>query len=877
MLPQSVPAGLAEHYRVDREIGRGGFATVYLAHDVRHDRPVALKLLHADVAAAVGHERFKQEIRLAARLQHPHILGVFDSGETDGRLWFTMPFIEGESLRHRLSRQRQLSVDEALKYGREVAEALAHAHRHGVVHRDIKPENILISGGHALVADFGIARTLQGDAALTGTGVVVGTPSYMSPEQAANDRSVDARSDVYSLGCVLYEILAGEPAFSGPTAQVVLSRVLTETPRPLRNVRLTISPATEAMIAKAMARVPADRFASADEFRLELERVAGESRTLTPSLTAAATIPVPAAPPAARAFSKTAIWMSMTAVAIVLIAAGLWWALRPVPPAGVRRLAVLPFENLGGPEDEYFADGITDEVRAKLSGVPGLQVTARSSAIQYKKTIKKPSEIGRELGVDYLLSGTVRWQNATNASGSIRRVRVNPELIRVSDSTAAWEQAFDTDLNDVFAVQTDIASRVAKALNVAIGAGAREQLEAKPAANSAAYDAFLRGELLSRNMTVNLAVPLRQAIVEYEKAVTLDPAFAQAWAQMSRAVCSIAATNSKQEDIDRCRESAERAVALAPSRPLSRLALGTYYRIVVRDMDKALEQFTLGLQASPTNAELLAASAIVERSKGRFEVALAHLQLASQLDPRSVLAAQNLARTYHEVHRHPEAQREYARALSLSPTVAIVQARVTDYLSQGDLKGARAEIAAAVARGDEKSVIVHFATFQEMMWVLPDDLRARVVDLKPADFDNDHGMWALKVGNTYRLMGDDAKARSYGEIAAAAYADVVKKFPNDAQQQELFGRALALAGKRTEAIQAGERSLTLRGALDAVNGPYYKYQVARICIQSGQYDRALDIIEPVLAAPGDFTPAWLRIDPIFAPLRGNPRFERMIQ
>src|SRR6187200_656216 len=205
MPERSVPVGLAEHYRVEREIGRGGFAAVYLAHDVRHDRPVALKLLHADVAAAVGHERFKQEIRLAARLQHPHILGVLDSGETDGRLWFTMPFVEGESLRQRLSRDRQLSIDEALRFGREVAEALDYAHRHGVIHRDIKPENILISGGHALVADFGIARTMQGDAALTGTGVVIGTPAYMSPEQASNDRPADARSDIYSLACVIYE------------------------------------------------------------------------------------------------------------------------------------------------------------------------------------------------------------------------------------------------------------------------------------------------------------------------------------------------------------------------------------------------------------------------------------------------------------------------------------------------------------------------------------------------------------------------------------------------------------------------------------------------------------------------------------------------
>jgi len=875
MPERSIPGGLAEHYRVEREIGRGGFAAVYLAHDVRHDRPVALKLLHADVAAAVGHERFKQEIRLAARLQHPHILGVLDSGETDGRLWFTMPFVEGESLRDRLSRDRQLSIDEALRFGREVAEALDYAHRHGVIHRDIKPENILISGGHALVADFGIARTLQGDAALTGTGVVIGTPAYMSPEQASNDRPVDARSDVYSLGCVLYEILAGEAPFSGPTAQLVLSRVLTETPRPLRSVRHSLSPATEAMIAKAMARVPADRFATAEEFRAELDRAVTEVRSITPAHTAAVTVPATGVVSTPAPASKRVVWIAAAVGAVVVIAGVTWFALRPAAPSGLQRLAVLPFENLGAPEDEYFADGITDEVRGKLATVPGLHVTARSSVIEYKKTTKKPAEIGRDLGVDYLLTGTVRWQNSSG--GGVRRVRVSPELIRVSDSTAAWGQPFDTEMRDVFNVQADIASRVASALDVAIGAGARAQLEEKPTTNAGAYDAFLRGEELSQNATASDATVLRKAITEYEKSVTLDPSFGLAWAQLSRVACRRASTAPTEEDVDRCRTGAERSVALGPNRPESRLALGGYHRYVTRDLDKALEQYTLGLQASPTNVDLLAASAGIERSRGRFEEALAHLQLASQLDPRNLTAAQNLARTYHDLHRHSEAQREYERAMALAPgNLSVLQQRVTDYLSQGDLAGARALIAAALGRTDAKKLMVRFATFQEMMWVLPEDMWPRIVELQPTDFDNDRGMWALKVGNTHRLMGNDAKARSYGEMSAAAYAEVAKKFPDDPQQQELLGRALALAGQRTDAMQYGERSLALRAtALDAVNGPYYKYQVARIFIQSGKYDRAIDLIEQVLAVPGDVTPAWLRIDPIFAPLRGNPRFDRI--
>jgi serine/threonine-protein kinase len=248
----SLAQALGAQYRLERELGRGGFATVFLAHDLRHDRPVALKVLHPEVAASLGADRFKQEVRLAARLQHPHIVGVFDSGEADGQLWFTMPFVEGESLRHRLDRERQLPVPEALRLTREVAGALDFAHRHGVIHRDIKPENILLSDGHALVADFGIARAL-GAGALTQTGMLIGTPTYMSPEQASGSNT-DARTDVYALGCVLYEMLVGEPPFAGPTAAAILTRAMTETPRPIKATRPAITPATEAIVAQAMAR-----------------------------------------------------------------------------------------------------------------------------------------------------------------------------------------------------------------------------------------------------------------------------------------------------------------------------------------------------------------------------------------------------------------------------------------------------------------------------------------------------------------------------------------------------------------------------------------------------------------------------------------------
>ena len=394
----------ARSTRLERELGRGGFATVFLAQDRRHDRPVALKVLHPEIAASLGADRFKQEIRLAARLQHPHILSVHDSGEANGQLWFTMPFVEGESLQRRLDRERQLSVPDALRVAREVAGALDFAHRHDVIHRDIKPGNILLSDGHALVADFGIARAL-GAGALTQTGMLIGTPTYMSPEQASGS-NIDARTDVYALGCVLYEMLVGEPPFAGPTAAAILTRAMTETPRPIR-------PRASGGHARGRGhRGPRDRPRARRSVRFGGGVRAGAraggrrdaddavARDARDSCASPRSIRVVVAGDA-RGKSRR---QSLVAIAVGAFA---WSRYQPVN-ASTRRLAVLPFENLGAAADDYFADGITDEVRGKLAVLPGLQVTARASAAQYRKAASKgPEQIGRELGVEYLLTGTV--------------------------------------------------------------------------------------------------------------------------------------------------------------------------------------------------------------------------------------------------------------------------------------------------------------------------------------------------------------------------------------------------------------------------------------------------------------------------------------
>jgi serine/threonine-protein kinase len=855
---------LAGRYHIEREIGRGGMATVYRAHDTHHDRPVALKVLHPELAASLGVERFQREIRLAARLQHPHILGVYDSGETDGYLWFTMPFVEGESLRDRLTRERQVPIADAVRITREVALALDLAHRHGVVHRDIKPENILLSDGQAMLADFGIARALSGgnEDNLTATGISIGTPSYMSPEQAAGEKAaIGAQTDIYSLGCVLFEMLAGEPPFTGPTMQAVIARVMTETARPLDVVRPAVSRQLAGAVAQALAKTPADRPATAGDFARLLESTA--------ALPATASLPTQARRPWA--------WL---AAAVLVVVAGVATVMTISKRGGTSpneyRVAVLPFENAGSTDDQYFADGMTDEVRSRLSAIRGLRVTARASSSQYRRSSKSPREIARELGVEYLLSGTVRWSKTNGVS----RVRVTPELTDVSNLQTRWSQPYDTVMSDVFQIQASIASKVAEALNVALAPPVRVEIARPSTSNLDAYDEFLKGEQITNSVGTNDAVVLGKGVEHYERAVQLDSTFVRAWSALARARSLIDGAGPTKEGVERARIAAERTVQLARDRSEARLAMGSYLQYIKVDFVGAREQFLAGLEHDPNNAELLASLASIERSLGKFDDALNHARQATLVDPRSVSSARRVAQLYHDQRRYTEELAAWDRALALAPReLGLIQGKAFGYLSLGQLDSVHAMVRATLKSVDTTALLVRFALYQETMWTLPPDLWPKIVLLSVKDFGGDKGHWALKIGHTYRLLGDTVRARMFGDSARAVFAAQLRDFPDRAQLHELVGRAFALGGHKPEAIAEAERSLALREtSLDASLRPYVHFQVARILIQSGEYERALDLIEPLLTTPAsDLTPAFLRIDPEFKSLMANRRFQRLLQ
>jgi eukaryotic-like serine/threonine-protein kinase len=885
------PAGelaeaLQDRYAIERELGRGGMATVYLAQDLRHDRPVALKVLHPELAQALGPERFQREIRMAARLQHPHILTVLDSGESGGRLWFTMPFIEGESLRDRLNREKQLPVDDALRIAREAADALDYAHQHGIIHRDIKPENILLAGRHALVADFGIARALDSGGAqkLTETGMAVGTPAYMSPEQASGERELDGRTDIYSLGIVLYEMLAGEPPFSGATVQAMIARRLTETARPLRTIRETIPESVDQTVARALAKAPADRFGTAGEFARALEARPEVTRSAAQGV--APTMPAverpTARPPDQRRPRQPFPRSAMLVVLGFVIGLGVLfgWLRRhgaePTDTAGARRLAVMPFENLGAPGDEYFADGVTDEVRGKLASLPGLQVTARSSSNQYKKTTKTPQEIGRELGVDYLLTGTVRWEKGSGGN----RVRVSPELIQVSTASTKWQQPFDAALSDVFQVQGDIAGRVAQALNVALEAPKQEELHERPTQNLAAYDAYLKGEEAAQGIWAVDPANLRRAARYYEQAVALDSSFAPAWAQLSRCLSyAYYIGNPLAADAERARIAAERAVALAPNRVEGRLAQGDFFRYVIQDHRQAEQQYAEGQRLAPNNADLLTGGALAQEGLGRWERALDDLRKAIALDPRSTNTARRLAFTLLWLRRYPAADSAYDRALALGPTnLQAIEGKAMVQLAQGNLDRARAVLKSVPQEVAPTALVAYVSTYWDLVWVLDQEQQALLRRLTPAEFDNDQATWAIVLAQAYHLHGDVARSRIYADSALSGFQDRVKAAPNDPQTHAFLGLTLAYLGRRAEAVSEGEKAVTMRPiGQDGYNGPYSQHLLTRIYIVVGEPEKALSALEPLFKIPYFLSPAWLKIDPTFDPLRKNPRFQKLVK
>ena len=587
-------------------------STVFLAYDLKNRRKVAIKVLDPELAT-IGAERFRMEVETAAGLAHPNILPLFDSGEIGGRLFYVMPYVEGENLRDRLDREGPLPIDEAVRIACEVAQALAYAHSLGVVHRDIKPENIMFMSGNAVVADFGVATALSAGAGsrITPTGVAVGTPCYMSPEQATGSAPVDGRTDVYGLGCVLYEMLAGSVPVNGPTPQVVMARQTIDAVPPIRTIRPTVPDALEQVVLKALAKTPADRFATAGQLAEAL-------RARTPT---------------------------------------------PHDNVHDESIAVLPFANLSSdPDTEYFSDGISEEIINTLAQLPGLRVAARTSSFVFRSRGLDLAEVGAKLKVATILEGTVR------KSGS--HLRITARLIKASDGYHLWSERYDRELTDVFAIQDEIARAIASRLQVTFGDQGQGPPATPPTRNLDAYHLYLKG----RYYWAQRGLGLRKALEYLSQALALDPNYAAAHAGLADAwtLLGIHGLVPPREVLPRARGAIQRALELAPDLAEAHCAAGTLNLVFDWDWAGAARHLRRSIELNP---RLVAGQywlgiylALVER---RFEDSLTHVRRAIELDPLAALPLAHLGMVLMAAGRHAEAIEPLQQATGLTPTVYV--------------------------------------------------------------------------------------------------------------------------------------------------------------------------------------------------------------
>jgi len=700
-------AALAGRYRIERELGAGGMATVYLAQDLRHDRKVAVKVMKSEVSAGLAADRFLREIRTTANLQHPNIVPVFDSGSVPGpdgsvlSLYFVMPLIEGETLRERLQRDTRLPVEEAIRLVRELADALQYAHEAGILHRDLKPENVMLSRGHALLADFGIAHTAASDAdnRLTGTGLSIGTPAYMSPEQATGERELTPASDVYGLGAILFELLTGAPPFTGPTPQAILVKRFTNQAPPLRSLRSDAPPSCELAVARALATDPEQRFATAAAF-------------------AAAILAGAAAPDSTSA-------------------------------ADDRSLLVLPCVNAGGgAEDEQFADGLTEEIITDLSRVKALRVLSRTSSMQLKGTTKSIPQLGRELKVRYALSGSVR-----RAGNSLR---ITAELVDVTRDTPLWAERFSGTMDDIFDVQERVAREIVKALDVTLTADEDRRLADRPIGNVRAFELYLQARQAMQRYDLKRGhALLDQAIAIEGEVPALRALRAYGWYALVR-------MGEDRTTLDRVDAEARMLVGTAPDAPYG-YALGGFVAYERGDLASAVRLLRLAEARDPTDANLLFELGISLQAASRHaesEEVSARLTARDPLSPFAELLAG--ANTWF-VGRAAEGLAFIQRALALEPGSVISHWGLGyNYALAGRLDAARAEADWMQARAPQ---LPYTAQIRGLVTACEGDREGALAIIRPVDWEALDAHHTFHLSESFAMAGDTDTAHRLFERA----------------------------------------------------------------------------------------------------------------
>jgi TolB-like protein len=687
-LRSTLETSLGDSYTFERELGGGGMSRVFLAEDRALQRRVVVKVLKQDMAAGVSFDRFRREIQLAAKLQHPHIVPLLSSGEVDGTPYFTMPFIDGESLRTRLAREGELPVSEAMRILRHVAAALSYAHKHGVVHRDIKPDNVMLSDEFALVTDFGVAKAVTASAehgasssgGLTGLGLAIGTPAYMAPEQAVADPTVDHRADIYSWGVMAYEMLTGWPPFRGMSAQATLAAQAVETPEPIQKKRPGLPAALSNLVMRCLEKRPADRPQTAAEILQELDAI---------PISSGSTRATAALPAATRSFRKPIL----AGVAAILVGGiGYFLYERRAPASApdsngeLSSVAVLPLINVGGDTaTDYFSDGMTDELANALGKLPGLRVASRTSAYAFKgRKNVSVADIGRELHVQALIEGSV--QRAGD------RLRVTAQLTNVADGFSLWSEKYERDAKDVFQVQDEIARSIADALKLKLGARAAELSSTSRGTESVgAYDLYLRGLYFwNRRGADNLV----RAVSYFERAVATDPNFGRAYAGIALSYALLPEyTDSPPPDVlERTKIAASRALAIDSGLAEAHAALGLA-SVHAWDFQNAEKEYRMAITLEPRYATGHQWYGELLYHTGKTDSSIAEIKRANSLDPLAPITETALGFALNLAGRDDEAIAELKKGIELAPTFGITHATLAfSYLGKKDYPNAVREM-----------------------------------------------------------------------------------------------------------------------------------------------------------------------------------------
>ncbi len=863
---------LGDSLTLEAELGGGGMSRVFVAHERSLGRKVVVKVLPPELSQAVSIDRFRREIQLAAQLQHPHIVPLLSAGESDGLPFFTMPYVRGESLRARLAKAGELPLSETIRILREVASALAYAHEAGIVHRDIKPENILISGGSAVVTDFGVAKALSASAdtgaVLTSHGIALGTPAYMSPEQATADPTVDARADIYSLGVVAYEMLAGVAPFTGRSPQATLAAHATEVPEPITRRRPTIPSHLAALVMKCLEKHAADRPQSAADVMRELDALNTPSGGTTP-----AALP-------ARKSHRMRQFLIGAAVAIALITLAVYASNRVQKAALQKRdatpaLAVLPFENVGKKDAQEFADGMTEEITNRLASLHGLRVIGRQSAKSYAGSTKTPQEIADELGVKYVLTGTVRWDKAPDGKDL---VRVSPALLRGDDATQLWAEAYQTVLSGFFDVQSKVATEVAKALNLTLLAPEKAAIDAKPTSNREAYSLYQRARYILDN-TFQVA-PVRDATVLLEKATNADPKFVLAWSYLV-----VAHTEQywfggdpTQQRLKKARAALEKAVALDPDIADVHLAHGVYLYQGERKYEDALTEFELARSLRPSDPNVPLYLGAIRRRQGKWNEAIDNYLKAVDLDPRSGGNLLDLSATLAFVNRYHDAETYLDQGMTIAPAEpdGPRQKAFIAIAARGNVPEAIEHMRNAVRAVQPQSSLTSLMLGNPWPAVENPELRDLLVKARYSP-DLTRGFFYRGKAEVMVYLGDIPRARTYADSAIAA---LDKDAQNVAEPSNVYmdlAVVHSIRGDRRatfDALAFAEQALP--ASLDAFVAADRENTRITVLTNLGDYEAAISQMEKRVDIPGGVSRNYLRLNPRFSLMRANPRFQRLI-